>query len=105
MTPKEEVFYLVALLRSALDNGDDETQTLEYISNQNRRILRFCKEEKINVKQYLPHYKTQQEWMDHFDDKWPLFYKRKLEFDPRNILSTGQRIFKPYYSNQNSASW
>lgn len=105
VTPKEEVFYLVALLRSALDNGDDETQTLEYISNQNRRILRFCKEEKINVKQYLPHYKTQQEWMDHFDDKWPLFYKRKLEFDPRNILSTGQRIFKPYYSNQNSASW
>lgn len=103
VTPDEEVFYLVALLRSALDNGD-ETQTLEYISDQNRRILRFCDHAGIDVKQYLPHYTTQQQWKDHFAHKWPLFYRRKMEFDPRHILATGQRIFKPI-PNPNSASW
>ncbi|XP_051124467.1 cytokinin dehydrogenase 5 [Andrographis paniculata] len=93
-TPNEDVFYLVALLRSALDNGD-EAQSLEYLSNQNRRILRFCEESGIDVKQYLPHYTAQQEWAHHFGDKWSLFSRRKLEFDPRNILATGQHIFTP----------
>ncbi|KAL6212869.1 hypothetical protein ACLB2K_018084 [Fragaria x ananassa] len=92
VTPDEDVFYLVALLRSALDSGD-ETHTLEYLTNQNRRIFKFCDEAGIKVKQYLPHYTTQQEWMDHFGDKWPLFYQRKMDFDPRRILATGQRIF------------
>ncbi|KAL2521086.1 Cytokinin dehydrogenase 5 [Forsythia ovata] len=40
VTPEEDIFYLVAFLRSALDNGT-ETQTLEYLRNQNRQILRF----------------------------------------------------------------
>ncbi|KAL6493078.1 Cytokinin dehydrogenase 5 [Orobanche gracilis] len=92
VTPDEDVFYLVALLRSALGNGD-ETQALDYLSNQNRQILRFCQESGIHVKQYLPHYTTQQEWEHHFGDKWTLFSRRKVEFDPRNILATGQRIF------------
>ncbi|CAK9178476.1 unnamed protein product [Ilex paraguariensis] len=102
VTPDEEVFYLVALLRSALDNGE-ETQTLEYLSNQNRQIRRFCDETGINVKQYLPHYNTRQEWMDHFGDKWAQFYQRKMEFDPRRILATGQQIFKPSFKT-NTAS-
>ncbi|KAA8528688.1 hypothetical protein F0562_036043 [Nyssa sinensis] len=93
VTPNEDVFYLVALLRSALDSGD-ETQSLEYLTNQNRQILKFCDHAGINVKQYLPHYTTQQEWMDHFGDKWSSFYRRKMEFDPRRILATGQRIFE-----------
>ncbi|KAK4390718.1 Cytokinin dehydrogenase 5 [Sesamum angolense] len=76
----------------ALDNGD-ETQGLEYLSNQNGRILQFCDEAGINVKQYLPHYTTQQEWIRHFGEKWTLFSKRKMEFDPRHILATGQRIY------------
>lgn len=89
MTPEEEVFYLVAFLRSALD-----TETLEYLTNQNRQILRFCNDAEIKVKQYLPHYTTQQGWMDHFGDKWTQFYARKMQFDPRCILATGQRIFQ-----------
>ncbi|KAL3514686.1 hypothetical protein ACH5RR_027403 [Cinchona calisaya] len=93
VTPNEDVFYLVALLMSALDNGD-ETQTPEYLSNQNRRILRFCADSGINVKQYLPHYTTQQEWRDHYGDKWTQFYKRKLQFDPRHILATGQHMWE-----------
>ncbi|KAK6115297.1 hypothetical protein DH2020_007566 [Rehmannia glutinosa] len=103
VTPDEDVFYLVALLRSALDNGD-ETQGLDYLSNQNRQILRFCEETGINVKQYLPHYTTQQEWKHHFGDKWSLFSRRKLEFDPRRILATGQRIFTPSL-NHRGTSW
>ncbi|KAJ6736314.1 CYTOKININ OXIDASE 5-RELATED [Salix viminalis] len=94
VTPDEEVFYLVALLRSALDNGE-ETQSLEYLTDQNREILSFCDDAGINVKQYLPHYTTREEWMDHFGDKWDQFYQRKMEFDPRRILATGQRIFNP----------
>ncbi|KAL9234702.1 hypothetical protein vseg_009540 [Gypsophila vaccaria] len=94
VTPNEEVFYLVALLRSALDNGE-ESQSLEYLTTQNQRILEFCKNEKIGIKQYLPHYNTESEWMDHFGDKWDHFYKMKMEFDPKRILATGQRIFEP----------
>jgi cytokinin dehydrogenase len=96
VTPDEDVFYLVALLRSALDNGE-ETQSLEYLTNQNHKILRFCDDAGIKVKQYLPHYTTQEEWMDHFGDKWDQFFRRKMEFDPRHILATGQRIFNPSF--------
>ncbi|XP_076943003.1 cytokinin dehydrogenase 5-like [Bidens hawaiensis] len=98
VTPNEDVFYLVALLRSALQNGE-ETLTLEHLSNENRRILNFCEDRKIGIKQYLPHYTTQQEWMDHYGEKWPQIYKRKMEFDPRHILATGQRIFEPSFSS------
>lgn len=103
MTPDEDVFYLVAFLRSALDNGE-ETQTLEYLSNQNRQILRFCDDAGIKVKQYLPHYTTQQQWVDHFGDKWSQFYKKKMEFDPRRILATGQLIFTPSFLASSSSS-
>ncbi|KAM7521164.1 hypothetical protein LguiB_020126 [Lonicera macranthoides] len=103
VTPNEEVFYLVALLRSVVNNGE-ETQSLEYLSNQNHQILKFCNEVGINVKQYLPHYTSQQEWMDHFEDKWSLFYQRKMEYDPRHILANGQRIFKPTF-NSKTGSW
>lgn len=96
------MFYLVALLRTALENGE-ETQTLEYLTSQNRKILNFCKQAKIGVKQYLPHYTTQQEWIDHFGDKWDRFYKMKMQFDPKHILSTGQRIFGPVVDVNNVA--
>ncbi|KAK1407462.1 hypothetical protein QVD17_39078 [Tagetes erecta] len=104
VTPNEDVFYLVALLRSALDNGE-ETLTLKHLSDENRKILAFCKESKIEVKQYLPHYTTQKEWMDHYGDKWPQIYKRKMEFDPRRILATGQRIFEPSFASGSRSSW
>ncbi|KAI4316862.1 hypothetical protein L6164_024802 [Bauhinia variegata] len=93
VTPDEDVFYLVAFLRSALD-----TESLDYLTYQNRQILRFCDDADIGVKQYLPHYTTQEEWMDHFGDKWDQFYQRKMQFDPRRILATGQRIFMPFTS-------
>ena len=101
MTPKEEVFYLVALLRSALNNGE-ETQSLEYLKNQNRQILRFCENEGIKIKQYLPHYTTQQQWMDHFEEKWSRISRMKTEFDPHHILATGQQIFTPIFNSDTS---
>ncbi|XP_022869012.1 cytokinin dehydrogenase 5-like [Olea europaea var. sylvestris] len=97
VTPDEDVFYLVAFLRSALDDGI-EIQTLEYLMNQNHQILRYCDDEKINIKQYLPHYTSEQEWIHHFGNKWAQFSKRKMEFDPKYILATGQSIFKPSFN-------
>ncbi|GKU90007.1 hypothetical protein SLEP1_g4062 [Rubroshorea leprosula] len=96
VTPEEDVFYLVALLRSALDDRE-EIHSLEYLKKQNREILRFCNDAGIRVKQYLPHYTSQEEWMEHFGDGWDRFYQRKMEFDPRKILATGQQIFRPNY--------
>lgn len=111
VTPDEEVFYLVALLRSALSDGE-ETQKLEYLKDQNRRILEFCEQAKINVKQYLPHHATQEEWVDHYGDRWDQFRSMKTEFDPRHILATGQKIFQnpslalfPPSPSSSSASW
>ncbi|GKV46960.1 hypothetical protein SLEP1_g53916 [Rubroshorea leprosula] len=104
VTPEEDVFYLVALLRSALDDGE-EMHSLEYLTSQNREILRFCDEAGIKVKQYLPHYTTQEEWTEHFGNKWDRFYQRKMEFDPRQILATGQRIFRPNFISSYGASW
>ncbi|KAI9201683.1 hypothetical protein LWI28_027348 [Acer negundo] len=103
VTPDEDVFYLVALLRSALDTGED-IHSLEYLSNQNRQVLRFCDDTGIKVKHYLPHYTTQEEWMDHFGDKWGRFNQRKMEFDPRHIMATGQRIFKLSSTSSSSSS-
>lgn len=99
VTPDEEVFYLVALLRSALPNGD-ETRTLDYLTKQNNEILRFCNDQGIKIKQYLPHYTTQEEWINHFGEKWSRFYQRKKDFDPRHILATGQAIFKPSFDEK-----
>lgn len=88
--PEGEVFYAVAFLRSAVGSN-----TVEYLSNENQKILRFCSDEGINVKQYLPHYTKQEQWKDHFGDKWDQFYQRKMQFDPGCILATGQNIFNP----------
>ncbi|XP_054818868.1 cytokinin dehydrogenase 5-like [Prosopis cineraria] len=96
VTPEEEVFYLVAFLRSAVGS-----ETVEYLNKENREILRFCDDKGINVKQYLPHYTKRHEWKDHFGDKWDQFYQRKMQFDPGFILATGQRIFEPSTSISN----
>lgn len=93
VTPDEDVFYLVALLRSALDNGD-EAHSLGHLTDQNRRVLRFCAEEGIEVKQYLPHYTSEVGWASHFGTKWERFRQNKMRYDPKHILATGQRIFE-----------
>ncbi|KAJ4816257.1 Cytokinin dehydrogenase 5 [Rhynchospora pubera] len=95
VTPDEDVFYLVAFLRSAVPDSTEPSQTLEYLMQQNERILEFCAGSGIEVKQYLPHYETQGEWARHFGPKWDRFVKLKSVFDPKSILAVGQRIFEP----------
>ncbi|KAJ7955901.1 Cytokinin dehydrogenase [Quillaja saponaria] len=85
--PDEEVFYTVGFLHSS---GFDDWEAFDI---QNREILQFCENAGIKVKQYLPHYKTQQDWANHFGMKWMGFTEKKSKFDPRMILSPGQRIF------------
>lgn len=87
VVPEEEVFYTLALLHAApLDNYD-------YIDEFNNGVLEFCRSEGMKVKQYLPNIKSQKEWIHHFESKWKTIQKRKAMFDPKSILSPGQRIF------------
>lgn len=95
VTPEEEVFYLVAFLRSAVEDSPEELQkTLGSLTRQNELILRFCRDSGIPAKQYLPSYDGQRDWEAHFGRRWETFLRRKMEFDPKGILGTGQGIFQ-----------
>ncbi|KAK8476587.1 hypothetical protein V6N13_073242 [Hibiscus sabdariffa] len=93
VTPEEDIIYLVAFLPSAppLSTGTDG---LEHIMTQNKRILDFCTKARLGAKQYLPHYRTQDEWRAHFGTHWETFAQRKSAYDPFAILAPGQRIFQ-----------
>ncbi|KAL5143404.1 Cytokinin dehydrogenase 6 [Glycine soja] len=91
--PEEDIFYLVAFLTSAVPSSNG-TDGLEHILSQNKRILEFCERAQLGVKQYLPHYNTQQEWRAHFGPQWETFLQRKSVYDPLAILAPGQRIFQ-----------
>ncbi|XP_014507602.1 cytokinin dehydrogenase 3 [Vigna radiata var. radiata] len=85
--PDEDVFYTVGFLHSS---GFDSWKAYDA---QNREILEFCRDAGIKVKQYLPNHSTQEDWTNHFGAKWMKFLERKHQFDPRMILSPGQKIF------------
>ncbi|CAM8916970.1 unnamed protein product [Rhodiola kirilowii] len=91
--PNEDVFYLVAFLSSAVHSSKN-TDSLQNILNRNRRILEFCESTNLGVKQYLPHYDTQEEWKVHFGSQWDAFVQKKLLYDPLAILAPGHRIFQ-----------
>jgi cytokinin dehydrogenase len=86
----EEVFYTVAILRSAVGAGD-----LGRMEAQNAEVARFCEGAGIPCTQYLASYATQAEWAArHFGPgRWDRFAARKRKYDPKAILSRGQRIF------------
>ncbi|XP_077225949.1 cytokinin dehydrogenase 2-like [Tasmannia lanceolata] len=84
--PEEDVFYNVFFLRAAKNDW-------EYLEDQNKKILSFCVKAGIKFKHYLPHYTTNNEWVDHFGHKWNKFVERKKSFDPKGLLSPGQKIF------------
>ncbi|KAF7851104.1 hypothetical protein BT93_L4541 [Corymbia citriodora subsp. variegata] len=85
--PDEDVFYTVGFLHSS---GFGDWQEFDL---QNKEVLLFCKANGIKVKQYLPHYSTEREWMQHFGPKWRIFQENKSQFDPKILLSPGQNIF------------
>lgn len=92
VTPDDKIFYLVGLLRSALPSGSSD-HSLDLLMDQNKKILRFCREQGLGVKQYLPHYSTEADWKIHFGPKWEKFVQRKAKYDPNAILAPGQGIF------------
>ncbi|KAL3633338.1 Cytokinin dehydrogenase [Castilleja foliolosa] len=87
VTSNEAVFYTLGLLNSS---PLDKYQSLDDFNNE---VLRVCKVAGINVKEYLPSYKNQSDWINHFGSKWKTFYTRKNMFDPKKRLSPGQKIF------------
>ncbi|OIV97401.1 hypothetical protein TanjilG_17585 [Lupinus angustifolius] len=87
--PDEHIFYALAFFRAT---GFDKVE-VESSEAQNQHILEFCKDNGIKSKVYLASYKTQEEWVEHYGSKWKIIEKRKAEFDPKRILSPGQRIF------------
>ncbi|KAK9211851.1 hypothetical protein WN943_001229 [Citrus x changshan-huyou] len=62
------------------------------LRSKNKDILQFCVHGSIKFKQYLGHHATKEEWINHFGSKWNTFQQRKARFDPKMILSPGQRI-------------
>ncbi|XP_057420345.1 cytokinin dehydrogenase 2-like [Lotus japonicus] len=86
MTPDED-FYIVSILPSTrFDN-------LELYLAQNQQVLQFCEDAGIGAKQYTPHNKTQEEWVEYYGPKWKTIQQRKLQFDPNKLLAPGQGIF------------
>ncbi|XP_057537467.1 cytokinin dehydrogenase 3-like [Amaranthus tricolor] len=86
--PEEDVFYTLGLLHS---RGKNDWQVFE---RKNEELLKYCEENGINIKQYLPYYTTKEDWKNHFGKKWRIFEQRKRLFDPKMILSPGQNIFQ-----------
>lgn len=89
--PEEDTFYLVALLRFSPPYPSGPP--IQSILAQNEQILHYCTTAGIDMKLYLPHYKTESDWKRHFGRKWQQFLQRKSKYDPKAILAPGQRIF------------
>ncbi|GAA0147937.1 oxidase [Lithospermum erythrorhizon] len=98
VSPEEDIFYLVAFLSQATPSSSG-ANGLENILARNRRILDFCEAEQLGVKQYLPHYTTQEQWRSHFGARWDVFMQRKSAYDPLAILAPGQQIFQKTISS------
>lgn len=86
VTPNEDVFYLVAFLRFAIPAT---TEHLDYLIDQNQKILNFCQWVGRGAKQYLTHHTPEQDWKMHFGEKWIMFVQRKTTYDPNAILAPG----------------
>ncbi|KAL6888908.1 hypothetical protein ACP4OV_009934 [Aristida adscensionis] len=104
MTPvaadeEDDVFYAVGLLWSAMSVDD-----VEQLEKLNESVLEFCNQAGIGCKQYLPHYKSQEGWQQHFGAKWGRIAELKAQYDPHMILSPGQRIFSPRIEAANIAA-
>ncbi|XP_010247026.1 PREDICTED: cytokinin dehydrogenase 3-like [Nelumbo nucifera] len=67
-----------------LDEESEEKVVMGTIVDQNH----------MGAKQYIPYYRDDSEWKDHFGEHWERFVALKSKFDPLNILSPGQMIFR-----------
>ncbi|RRT52662.1 hypothetical protein B296_00050328 [Ensete ventricosum] len=120
----EDVFYVVGVLRAAPPNCTVGSSCLDGLMQQNEQMIRMATgrgsshggatcglttttaatcpgmeswEEDgggMGAKQYMPYLKSEEEWREHFGQKWKRFEELKSKFDPSNVLAPGQRIFK-----------
>ncbi|ONK61096.1 uncharacterized protein A4U43_C08F26210 [Asparagus officinalis] len=116
---EDDIVYAVSILQSTTPSCSRGSQCLDTLLSQNQKIIdiatskpkqKFHRENAkiaalkeghiksseggLGAKQYLPYLKNEREWRDHFCDKWNRFRKMKERFDPLNVLTPGQRIFK-----------
>ncbi|KAJ0266530.1 Cytokinin dehydrogenase 7 [Hirschfeldia incana] len=89
--PEGEIFYIVALLRFVPPGA--KVSSVDKLVAQNQEIVQWCVKNGIDFKLYLPHYKSREEWIRHFGNRWSRFVERKTMFDPMAILSPGQKVF------------
>lgn len=89
--PEGEIFYIVALLRFVPPGA--KASSVDKLVAQNQEIVQWCVKNGIDFKLYLPHYKSREEWIRHFGNRWSRFVDRKAMFDPMAILSPGQKVF------------
>lgn len=85
--PDEDVFYMLGL---ELSSRSDQYKVYDQVNDQ---ILELCDKAGIKVKQYLPHFKSKQDWIKHYGSKWKIIQQLKTKFDPKMILSPGQGIY------------
>lgn len=89
--PKNEMFYLVALLR--FTHAHPTESEINEMVEQNEEIVQTCIKNGFDFKMYLPHYNSTVEWKRHFGEQWGRFVNRKRQFDPKYVLAPGQKIF------------
>nr|6C80_A Chain A, cytokinin oxidase LuCKX1.1 [Linum usitatissimum]6C80_B Chain B, cytokinin oxidase LuCKX1.1 [Linum usitatissimum] len=88
---EDEIFYIVALLRS--NPPYPKGPSVDKLVSQNDKIIQSCIQHGLGFKLYLPHYQSQHDWRRHFGDQWSKFVQLKLAFDPMAVLAPGQKIF------------
>ncbi|KAF8401076.1 hypothetical protein HHK36_014379 [Tetracentron sinense] len=86
-----EIFYIVSLIR--YNPPYPKGQPVERLIAQNHEIIQGCVTRSFDFKLYMPHYRTEEQWKQHFGKQWPAFLEKKGCFDPMAILAPGQRIF------------
>ncbi|KAG6538865.1 cytokinin dehydrogenase 6-like [Zingiber officinale] len=88
VVPDEDVFYSVEFLWTSTE------QDWKNLEAGNNEILGFCHRQGVQAKQYLAHYKSRTDWMEHFGEvKWKRFMQLKQTYDPKALLSPEQHIF------------
>ncbi|KAJ3709136.1 hypothetical protein LUZ61_012841 [Rhynchospora tenuis] len=93
VTPNEEIFYAVSLLWSAIANDSI------ILTDLNNQVVNICENYNLGCKKYLPRYTNQEDWQKQFGEKWSEFVSRKKKYDPKALLSPGQKIFTPLELN------
>ncbi|MCO5574548.1 hypothetical protein L7F22_028335 [Adiantum nelumboides] len=100
----EDVFYLVALLRSPSPEVA-MSMTTEELLQQNEAILHFCRSAGMGEKLYLPRLSGSAQWRTQMGEaKWATFVRRKALYDPSAILSPGHNIFRSTSYERNAAA-